>query len=165
MHRQHFQKLVNLVRPALERNETMAALRNGAIEPEFRLAITLRITSGASDLDLIVLWNVSRTSIYYIYHETVHVLLNALTFDGFPGTEEKCRTMAHQFDMSRRTIYPLTRCIGALDGIGICIANLKISECINPATYCHKKGYYRYLFKQYVMQTIDSCFYLRNVRA
>lgn len=71
MRREHFRKLVDLVRASLVRNESMGTLRNGAIESEFRMVIEVRIRAGASDLDLMVLWVFSRGTIYYICHETI----------------------------------------------------------------------------------------------
>lgn len=99
MNREHFRLLVDLVRPQLVRNEQMGALRNGVVEPEVRVAIVLRITAGASDFDLMVLWGVSRPTMYSVYHESVPVFLEALPFSDFPTTPEKCVALSEQYIM------------------------------------------------------------------
>lgn len=75
MNRSVFCKLVKILRPSLERNRTMGALRNGAIEPEVRLAIVLRILSGASYHDMMLLWSIACSTVYVIFQETVDAIL------------------------------------------------------------------------------------------
>ncbi|CAM9404269.1 unnamed protein product, partial [Ascophyllum nodosum] len=48
MHHDDFMVLVDHLRPELERNATMGALRNGAVPVEYQVALTLRWLAGAS---------------------------------------------------------------------------------------------------------------------
>jgi len=142
MNRSNFAKLVSLVRPVISKNEKMGALRNGAIEPEVRVAIVLRIMAGAADLDLMVLWQVARSTIYQIFHETSEAIANALPMESFPDCEIRCANLSMGFSSSRGNSNPLQGCIGALDGIAVRISKPRPSDCINPASYYHRKGYY-----------------------
>ena len=74
MHRLDYRHLVDKVRVKLTANAVMADLRNGPIEPEVRIAIVLRILSGASYLDLMLLWQLGRSTVYNVFHSTVVVL-------------------------------------------------------------------------------------------
>ena len=55
MSRSDFRQLVDIVRKDLKRIKAMAALRNGAIEAEARVALVLRILSGSSYLDMMLI--------------------------------------------------------------------------------------------------------------
>lgn len=142
MSRTLFSTLVGKLRGALLRDQTMGSLRNGTVEPEVRLVIVLRITAGASDLDLMALWGVARQTIYYIYHETTDVILRTFPLAGFPASEAVCHSLSKGFRCSRKFPNPLPGCIGALDGIAIPITKPRTTDCGNPSTYFHRKGYF-----------------------
>ncbi len=55
MSRCDFRQLVDIVRKDLNRIKAMATLRNGAIEAEARVALVLRILSGSSYLDMMLI--------------------------------------------------------------------------------------------------------------
>ena len=71
MLRLDFTFLAAIVRLTLERNEAIGSLRHGAVEPEVRLAVVLRILASASHLDLMMLWGIAQPTIYQILHYTV----------------------------------------------------------------------------------------------
>lgn len=151
MNRENFRLLLDLVFPSLLRNETIGALRNVAVELEVRMAIVLRITAGASDLDLMVIWGVSLATICYISHEQVAVLLEALPLAELPETEEKCRELAQQFSTSRRVVNPsLTGCVGVLDGISIFITNPTSNEYVHSVSCYHTEGFLRSACSSYM---------------
>lgn len=142
MNREDFRSFVRIVRPYLERNERMGALRNGVVEPEVRVVIVLRMLAGASDLHLVMLWGVARSTMYQILHDTINVLLDNLPFDNIPTTKEDFIRLAHGFRTSRRYQNPLPNCMGALDGIAIRNTKPRPSDCRDPASYFHRKGLY-----------------------
>jgi len=142
MDRVNFRGLVEKVRGAITKDERMGGLRNGAIEPEIRVAIVLRILSGASDLDLMVLWGVARPTIYQIFHETSAAIIEAYPMADFPQDQRRCAELSQGFSSSRNNGNPLAGCVGALDGIAVRIAKPRVSDCIDPASYYHRKGYY-----------------------
>lgn len=124
------------------RNAEMGALRNGVVQPEVPVAVVVQILAGASYLDLMLIWCLGRSTVYQVFHSTCTILLNSMSFDGFPDTTEKREHLAHGFANSRANRNPLKGCVGALDGIAIRIRNPRASDCINPATYYHRKGYF-----------------------
>ena len=142
MKRDYFRNLVDLLRPFIQRDVSMGSLRNGAVEPEVRVAIVLHILAGASDIDLMMLWQVARPTIYQVFHETSEAILKSLPFDDFPRTIPECSFLSHVFHVSRRRNNPLPGCIGALDGIAIRITKPRASDCFDPASYFHRKGFY-----------------------
>lgn len=117
----------------------MEALRNGTIELEVRVAIVLRIMVGAADLDLMVLCQVARSTIYQIFHKTSEAISNALPMDSFSDCEMRCANLATEFSSSRGNSNPLQGCIGALDVIAARISKPRLSDCINPASYYRRK--------------------------
>lgn len=142
MNRREFKNLVDLVRVHLTRDDKMSSLRNGVIEPEVRVAIVVRIMSGASSLDLVLIWHVARSTIFQIFHDTSSILVENLTFDGFPSSPSECERLANGFSVSRAVINPLYGCVGCLDGIAIRIRKPRKQDCLNPAHYYHRKGFY-----------------------
>lgn len=56
----------------------MGSLRNGVIEPEVRVAVVLRMVSGASYLYDMVIWKIANSSVLQNFEETTSVLLEAL---------------------------------------------------------------------------------------
>lgn len=142
MNRTLFKTRVEILRPCLERNENMGELRNGIVEPDVRIAIVLRIMSGASYHDLMSLWGIASTTIYDAFHDTMSKILAQFPFDDFPAEVSQCVTLAKAFVCSHRHMNPLPGCICTLDGIAVCIRKPALCDCTNPAQYFHRKGYF-----------------------
>jgi len=62
--------------------------------------------------------------------------------DGFPTEKSECARLALAFSTSRANNNPLHGCIGALDGIAVRLSKPRAADCIDPASYYHRKGYY-----------------------
>src|SRR5210317_2201103 len=69
MSMESFATLVEILHPALARNEIRGKARGGIIEPRVRLLIFLRMVAGASYLDLHFITGVSQATIYRIFQE------------------------------------------------------------------------------------------------
>jgi hypothetical protein len=67
--RNAFARLLDVLRPALERNVTQCSRSStGVIDPGVRLAIALRMLAGGSHWDLMANFRVGRTTIYQVFH-------------------------------------------------------------------------------------------------
>ena len=99
MQRNTFLSLLNVIRPDLERDGVMAARSSGGrIEPEIRLALTLRLLAGSSYLDSTVLFGVSRPFFYAVFLETVDSILGHLKLPGLLFDDlSKLQTMSREF--------------------------------------------------------------------
>ncbi len=82
----------------------MGHLRSGPIESDGRLAVVLRVLTGASMLDLAVLFGISRPSVYYVFKHTLGLLQKHLQLDGFPGTEEVCNKIRNGFSKVSQSV-------------------------------------------------------------
>jgi hypothetical protein len=79
MKRSTFTYLLNVLLPDLLRDVSMALRSSGGrIEPEIRLALTLRLLAGASYLDTVMLFAISRSSCYAVFNETINSILSRL---------------------------------------------------------------------------------------
>jgi hypothetical protein len=150
MERHTFASLLNVVRPDLERDGAMALRSSGGrIEPEIRLALTLRLLAGASYLDAVMLFGISRTACYEVFHETVNSFLGRLDLPGLPFDDlSKLQTMSREFTVSRNHHNPVVGCVGAVDGIAVKIA--KPRDCFVPRNYYCRKGFYSVPFQAVV---------------
>ena len=111
-----FVEILDLVRPALERQEHYAAIRgSAAILPEVQLATTLHWLAGASYVSCHVLYGFSKPTFYAIVERTI-AALNAvpeLRLPGFPKGEEVCGRLAHEWKKhSARDVF--SHCVGAV---------------------------------------------------
>lgn len=59
MNQRAFHKLLDKVRAQIMHYENMCALRNGVVETEVRFSFVLRITAGASRLNMMPIWSFS----------------------------------------------------------------------------------------------------------
>ena len=148
MTRRVFCSSVDSISDYSKHNEKKGALRNGFVEPEVRVAISLRTTAGASDLELICLWHVARQTIYHVFNEIANTIVRIHKMDGFPETESGYASLAQGFSNQRRKANPLRRCITSLNRIAICIAKPIPSDCKNLASDYRRKGYYSLPFKK-----------------
>lgn len=133
MHRWQFKELTD---------NRIVSLRNNAVAPEVRMAVLVRILAGASTLDLMLVWNIARSTVFQEYNETYRLVVEELWFSEFSDTRAKCEKLADGFSISRAGLNPLYGCVGALDGVAIRIRKPRTRECINPARNCHQNGFY-----------------------
>jgi hypothetical protein len=85
MQRSIFTYLLNVLLPDLRRDVSMALRSSGGrVEPDIRLALTLRLLAGASYLDTAMLFAVSRSSCYAVFHETISSIPSRLELPGLP---------------------------------------------------------------------------------
>ncbi len=95
--------------------------------------------AGASYLDLATNFNISTTSVYTIFHDTVCAICAELSMPGVPiQNEKKLRSLSEGFRTSRAHQNLLFGCIGALDGIAIQL--MKPHELYFPRKFFCRKG-------------------------
>jgi DDE superfamily endonuclease len=137
-----FYKLLSLLKPRLMRNANMGRRSSaGIIEPAVRLAIFLRILSGASYPDLELAFRVGRGTIYKVFLSILDVVLLTIPMPGVPADDaEKLRELAEGFRTSRSPNIPLWGCVAALDGIAIAV--WKPLDQYFPRYYFTRKGFY-----------------------
>lgn len=155
-----FNKLLELVRPDLERSTEMGALSGrNTISAETRLALTLRLLAGASYVDIRLAFRIGRTTVYDVFHATVAALDKALSLPGLPTDPEDLNDIATKFRLSRCFKNPLPFCVGAIDGILFPIP--KPTDTDRPAAYFTRKGFYAIP----VQALVDSDYRFRSFSA
>ena len=79
------------------------AARNstGAIEPEVRLEVLLRILPRASCLELMIIFDIAKPTVYKIFHGTANVLLSPLNMGTYPTREEQRNDRSAGFKSSK----------------------------------------------------------------
>ena len=85
-------------------------------------------------------YGIGRTTVYKNFKDTRQAILHNLRFPDTLQNDEKLKVLADEFKSSRRTISPLTGCIGALDGI--CIKIKQPDSHHGPAGFYCRRGYY-----------------------
>ena len=119
----------------------------GIISGEIKLALTLRLLAGGSYMDLALLFEVSFSYSYTIFHHVVFNWILPDNFMGFKGLDyiedvsamdEVCKQFAAHSDGI------FSGCIGALDGwiVKIIRPNEIKDKVKDPASYYTRKGYY-----------------------
>ena len=94
-----FNKLLNLIAPALLVDEHMASLRGPPIEPQIILYATLRFLAGGSYSDIQFLTGISIPSLYRLIWKTVHAINSCKELDiSFPQEEEEVLIAANGFE-------------------------------------------------------------------
>jgi hypothetical protein len=72
MSQEAFANLLSVLKHDLTRDAHMASRPSGGrVEPAVRLALTIRMSSGPSYLDMIMLFRVALSSIYDVFHMTI----------------------------------------------------------------------------------------------
>jgi hypothetical protein len=64
----------------------------GDADPEVRLALTIRMLSRASSLDLMMLFRVASSTIYDVFHRTIASIIKRIPMPGLPFQQTSCRT-------------------------------------------------------------------------
>jgi hypothetical protein len=79
MKRAHFYKLVRTLGIELERDAVQGARSSGGrIEPDVRLAVTLRLLSGGSAWDLMQVFRLGRSTVCDVFHATLDSVMKTL---------------------------------------------------------------------------------------
>jgi hypothetical protein len=85
MPRQAFNDLLNIIEVDLIRDAVQAARSSGGvIEPAVHLGITLRILSGSSYLDFMMLFRIGRSTVFVVFHSTIDAINRHLSMPGIP---------------------------------------------------------------------------------
>ncbi|CAN0483618.1 unnamed protein product, partial [Hapterophycus canaliculatus] len=126
--------LVELLRPALARDEKMGALRNGAIAVEYQVGLTLRWLAGASMYEGMVgiSDSVSR-------HQGIDcVSATRLQMTGGRGGCQDCEGVQEP-----KLCFVMKKCVGAMDGLFIRMTKPSMRGTTEPNLYFsgHKKGF------------------------
>lgn len=141
MSRQSFKLLCCALKPELQRNEDMGMRSSaGAIEVDVQVGLFLRVLANAQYLDIMMLFGISRPTVYQCTRSVCDAVLKVLPLKGLPTIEIERRKTANSFATSRSPSNPIKGCCGAIDGIVIAI--IKPSEVSDPAQYWNRKGYY-----------------------
>lgn len=142
MDHEHFVVLVDLVRPALQRNEKMGALRNGAVPVEFQVALTLRWLAGASMYEGMDGHVIARSTAYQISGRVINALNACPELDcRWPKGVDVAKAASGFKD--RSTFEVIKKCAGAMDGLFIRMTKLTRKDTTEPNNYFsgHKKGF------------------------
>lgn len=116
MEHEDFLKLVEVLRPALQRNEKMGALRNGAIPVEYQLAITLRWLAGGSIYEGMGGHVIARSTAYAIVHRVVDALNACSGLDcSWPSGADALLSAALFKKRSDHGV--IGKALGAMDGL------------------------------------------------
>jgi hypothetical protein len=153
-----FLALLRLLGDDLMRDIEMAARSSGGrVEPPIRLALTVRMLSGASYLDMMMLFKLASSTVYDVFHSTVASITKRVAMPGLSSAQSELHHLARGFTTSRQPPNPLYGCVGAIDGICIEIQMSTDREASTAARECTK-----YLPRRLSTLTIDSFTFLRN---
>jgi DDE superfamily endonuclease len=134
-----FWALLSVLERDLTRDEMMAARSSGGrVEPAIRLALTIRILSGASYLGMMMLFRIAKSTVYEAFHSTIASITKRLAMPGLPSTYGELQRIAQDFAISRQPLNPLQGCVGAVDGI--CIEIQKPADEYGPRDFYCRKG-------------------------
>jgi hypothetical protein len=104
----------------LTRDEMMAARSSaGRVEPAINLALTIRILSGASYLDMMMLFQIAKSTVYETFHSTIASITKRLAIPGLPSAHGELQRIAQDFEISRQPLNPPQGGVGSVDGICI----------------------------------------------
>jgi hypothetical protein len=118
----------------------------GFICGEIKVALSLRMISGGSYLDLSLLFDISCTSSYDIFHNVVanwfnHESISKLSGREFLNSLDRMAKVASEFAV--KSSGKFTGCIGALDGWLVRINKPTEADGVdNPGDYFSRKGFY-----------------------
>ena len=141
MHRKTFNKLIEKLLPSLRRCSEMGSLSSdGVITPQVRLATALRLFAGSGVFDMMLLFHISRSSVYKCVKDVVNAVNECLYFPGIPTDLRDCRQLAEWMTYSRGIANPLHGCVFAIDGIAIRIEKPENRDM--PREYRSRKGFF-----------------------
>jgi DDE superfamily endonuclease len=133
--------LLRLLGDDLMRDMRMAARSSGGrVEPPIRLALTVRMLSGASYLDMMMLFKLASSTVYDVFHSTVASITKRIAMPGLSSAQSELHHLARGFTTSRQPPNPLYGCVGAVDGK--CIEIQKPADEYGPRGFYCRKGMY-----------------------
>jgi hypothetical protein len=101
----------------LTRDMLMAAPSNGGkVELAIKLALTVRMLSGASYLDMMMLFRVASSTVYDVFHSTVSSITKRIAMPGLSWVQSELQRRALASMTSHHPPNPLYGCVGAVDG-------------------------------------------------
>jgi hypothetical protein len=118
----------------------------GFISGEVKLALTLRILAGGSYLDLALLYEMSSSSAYRIFHDVVQnwILddrLVKINGTDYLNDEDRLQKVALEFSRSSGGIF--NGCIGAIDGWIVKIRKPSIKDNVSDtSSFFSRKGFF-----------------------
>lgn len=92
----------------------MGNLRNGAVHLEVRVAIVVRMLTGAFHLATVLTQHISRSTIYQIFFAAIEILIEALGFPNLTSTKQTCTILSRGVSMSCHACSSLFGCVGEL---------------------------------------------------
>jgi hypothetical protein len=123
-----YENLLSLLKLDLTRDMRIASRSSGGrVDPEVRLALTIRMFSGASHLDLMMLFRVASSTVHNVFHRTIASPIERKAMPGLPFQQNELQNLALSFTTSRQPPNRLYGCLAALDGI--CIEVQKPRTC------------------------------------
>lgn len=162
MSRRVFHELIDLLKTDLRRDEDMAIRLSGSpVDAEICVAIFLRILAGASYLDMMLIFNVSRCTVYECFHRVLVHVCSKLQLDGFPVLECQRKALSKGFSSSRLQPSALHGCVGAIDGIAAKYQSLKTLSIQH--IFIAEKVFMHFLFRQLLTPIIVLHISPRNV--
>jgi DDE superfamily endonuclease len=136
-----FLGLLRLLGDELTLEIRMAARSSGGrVEPAIRLALMIRMLSGASYLDMMILLRLALSTAYDVFHSTAASITTRIAMHGLPSAQAELQCPALAFSTSGQHQNPLYGCVGAVDGICIEIPK-PADEYGLPGFYCRKGMY------------------------
>lgn len=137
-----FKVLVEYLRPALQRDEKMGALRNGAIPVEYQVALTLRWLAGASMYEGMDGHVKARSTAYQTAFRAI-AALNACPQLNCTWPEGEDVVWAAGVFENRSSFGVIRKCVGAMDGLFIRMIRPTAKESAEPNRFFsgHKKGF------------------------
>jgi len=137
-----FMALVDLVRPAVKRDEEMGLLRNGTIPVEYQVAMTLRWLAGGSIYECMDGHVIARSTAYCLTSRVISAL-NACPELNCKWPEDDDVARAAGLFRKRSSFGIIMKCVGAMDGLFIRLIKPNATETAEPNSYYsgHKKGF------------------------
>jgi hypothetical protein len=153
MERHSFEKLCLLLKPHIEKDESMSKVRTGKgpITPEIALHCLLRWLAGGSYLDIRLYAGISVSSFYVVVHRCAIAILKLPELDySFPATNEELERVANGFkDLCDHEV--MDGCVGCMDGMLLPIITPASSEV------GHVKSYFSGHYQEYGINLQGVC--------
>ncbi|CAN0425737.1 unnamed protein product, partial [Pylaiella littoralis] len=143
MHHVDFKILVDHLRPELERDTTMGALRNGAVPVEYQVGLTLRWLAGASMYEGMDGHVIARSTAYQTAFRVIKAINDCTELDcKWPATPEDVADKAAHFE-KRCSVGVIRKCVGDMDGLFVRTIRPTTRDTAEPNSYYsgHKKGF------------------------
>jgi hypothetical protein len=130
--------------PGRERTWCANEFKGGLVPGKIKLAIAIRMLSGASYLDLMVTYGIAKCHVYSIFLEVVGWIKKTFSFPLVNALKTKDETFLQTISdgFANFTSGIFKGCIGAIDGIAIRIICPSEGEVPDPKNYWCRKGFY-----------------------